>query len=233
MTRHSRNSCSGSVFTYAERARMAGRMGEEDKNNLMNMGETRARPGQCALCSSICVDPCCCPEGHLGCRECFLLSLLTQKKRYTAELRAYEQGMAPEAPGDSCLQTKDFLEQQTIAGARPGSVARRGDDLPFWMQHTKDHDRRAGKPKREDYSSCIAAGSPHPVSVRALHSLRMKVTEYGASCFNCGAALVRCFAQVECGHVLCEGCNALTKDGCPYCEAKGRKLELASANKHV
>ena len=80
MTRHSKNSCAGPVFTYHERQRT-------------NWGTQSARITShaikpfdcCALCLHSAVDALVCHKGHLYCKECIYDSLLQQKERHRAD----------------------------------------------------------------------------------------------------------------------------------------------------
>ena len=75
MTRHSKNSCAGPVFTYHERQRT-------------NWGTQSARITShsikpfdcCALCLHSAVDALVCQKGHLFCKECIYNSLMQQKQ---------------------------------------------------------------------------------------------------------------------------------------------------------
>ena len=86
MTRHSKNSCAGPVFTYHERQRTNwGTQSERITSHSIKPFDC------CALCLHSAVDALICHKGHLYCKECIYESLMQQKQRHKDEQAAREE----------------------------------------------------------------------------------------------------------------------------------------------
>jgi nitric oxide synthase-interacting protein len=101
MGRHSKNNNALPFFTHAER-------------QMLDYGTREQRLGRdsmrdydaCYLCLSRARDPVCCDQGHLGCRECVLENLLSQKK----DMARWEKQFAKQQ--ERLQQEQQQLEQQ-------------------------------------------------------------------------------------------------------------------------
>ena len=77
MTRHSKNSCAGPVFTYHERQRT------DWGTQSVRITSHAIKPFDCcALCLHSAIDALVCHKGHLYCKECIYESLVQQKDRH-------------------------------------------------------------------------------------------------------------------------------------------------------
>jgi len=85
MSRHAKNNTSAPVFTYYERSRL-------------KYGTQKQRVGKdslkhfdsCCLCLQPVVDPLCCLQGHLFCKECIYECLLAQQKDIKRQKKLWE-----------------------------------------------------------------------------------------------------------------------------------------------
>lgn len=86
MTRHSKNSCAGPVFTYHERQRT------DWGTQSARITSHSIKPFDCcALCLHSAIDALVCHKGHLYCKECVYSSLVQQKERHKAEEASREE----------------------------------------------------------------------------------------------------------------------------------------------
>jgi len=100
MSRHAKNNTASAVFTYYERSRL-------------KYGTQRQRLGKdsmkhfdsCSLCLQTVVDPMCCLQGHLYCKECIYESILSQKKEIKRHKKQFEEQQQE-------LQEKEELKKQ-------------------------------------------------------------------------------------------------------------------------
>ncbi|PWN50980.1 hypothetical protein IE53DRAFT_386689 [Violaceomyces palustris] len=85
MGRHSKHNTALGHFTYAEYQMTQDQWGSKK----LRLGKESMRGFDCcSICLSGAVDPVCCSEGHLFCRECILTYLVTQKQEI-AKQKAY------------------------------------------------------------------------------------------------------------------------------------------------
>lgn len=90
MSRHSKNNTANSVFTYAERQKLAKEYGSAKSR----IGQDSQRTfEQCHLCLMKAAQPVCCLEGHIFCKDCIMSNMLDQKKalKEAAAKKEYNQ----------------------------------------------------------------------------------------------------------------------------------------------
>jgi nitric oxide synthase-interacting protein len=90
MSRHSKNNTANSVFTYAERQKLAKDYGSAKSR----IGQDSQRTfEQCHLCLTTANEPVCCLEGHIFCKDCIMSNMLEQKKalKQAAVTREHDQ----------------------------------------------------------------------------------------------------------------------------------------------
>jgi len=86
MSRHAKNNTASAVFTYYERS-------------ILKYGTQKQRLGKdsmkhfdaCSLCLQPAVDPLCCAQGHLYCKECIYENILSQKKEIKRNKRKFDE----------------------------------------------------------------------------------------------------------------------------------------------
>jgi len=86
MSRHAKNNTASAVFTYYERSRLKygtqkQRLGKDSMKHF----------DACSLCLQPVVDPLCCLQGHLYCKECIYENILAQKKEAKRNKRKFEE----------------------------------------------------------------------------------------------------------------------------------------------
>ena len=84
-SKHSKNNTAKGYFTYHEKKKagygsMHARLGKDAMKAF----------DHCTLCLQPVVQPLCCNEGHIFCKECIYSNLLTQKKTIKKELADWE-----------------------------------------------------------------------------------------------------------------------------------------------
>eukprot|EP01105_Mastigella_eilhardi_P021430 TRINITY_DN5188_c0_g1_i1.p1 TRINITY_DN5188_c0_g1~~TRINITY_DN5188_c0_g1_i1.p1 ORF type:complete len:178 (+),score=48.08 TRINITY_DN5188_c0_g1_i1:39-572(+) len=86
MSRHAKNNTASSIFTYHEKTKL-------------NYGTRKATVGHesiknwdaCSICLLPAVDPMCCCDGHMFCKECILQNALRQKKDIKQRTQMWEK----------------------------------------------------------------------------------------------------------------------------------------------
>lgn len=210
MTRHSRNACAGSVFTYAERRRMDGHDTADIPAGWIAQVDT------CFMCMKRAEQPCVCSQGHVGCRECFLSTLLARQKEKKKRMDGQE--VVDEGKIDNS-QVETFLAQQ--------QVLKETDN----HQHQHHHPSRPSAPTtkkmvnfmdEQKRPGCPGGSEPHPLSIKSLHSVSFKYSSLDRAvvCFRCQGRLQReAHSYQPCGHVVCALCteHTATSMTCPVC----------------
>lgn len=258
MTRHSKNSCAGPVFTYSERQRT-------------NWGTQSARINShaikpfdcCAICLHAAVDAVVCQKGHLYCKECIYESLLQQKERQKDEqavrddrerrqrlqeeqkqqehdesdihhfIQTEQSIFATPATASSASATSPttavvpYEAIQTSKGTAyiPNKSAATHSTKPllpsFWVPSLTPSTTDTARPTVPPHTVCPAG--QHRLRLRQLRPLRFTLSPSSSatgtarpSCPSCQRDLTnasRPTALYACGHVVCGGCVAATRDG--------------------
>ncbi|KAI8055464.1 hypothetical protein BDF22DRAFT_742051 [Syncephalis plumigaleata] len=136
MTRHSKNNTASSVFTYAER-------------EMLKYGTQRKRLGRdsmrdydaCFLCLHTVRDPLCCPQGHLGCKECFYENILAQKREIARNIKLAEEQQKAEQASSNGAQAQQALIKE-FEGAQmstnKSTPASSNGESPFSREETSE-----------------------------------------------------------------------------------------------
>lgn len=226
MTRHSKNSCSGAFFTSYEKSSLKGLYGTQVARTS---GDSLRRPLTCHIClydpvntgknKNDFVDMMVCSEGHVACKECWIKSLLKQKrltkeaKTKAAETKQKHEQLMKEK--ERCLALAKFEKKCLSNEVKIVS----GDSIK-----AKERDFLIDLPEIIEKSKCMADNPPHPVTMKSLSSISASnICTVCSSDF--GNVIV---ALLPCGHLTCEDCYAHVKDSkCSKCDAEavcGRKL---------
>lgn len=72
MSRHSKNCTAGSVFTYAEQAKLKHYGSQQQRLGTESMRKFEF----CYLCLHFAKEPMCCDQGHLFCKSCIITYLV-------------------------------------------------------------------------------------------------------------------------------------------------------------
>ncbi|KAM0683650.1 hypothetical protein MDAP_001223 [Mitosporidium daphniae] len=184
MTRHSKNNTSASVFSYSERSKLA--YGTIERRHTR---DTVKKFDACYLCFLTAIDPVCCSEGHLSCRECIISTLLSQKnsskelanKKAALEKRAAELD-AEEARKDALQKEQMFIRategkinpQRTDSSGMANALAL-SSSCSFWIPEKAPNFSllEGGKALKAPPSktSCFGGFSPHSITLRSLITL--------------------------------------------------------------
>lgn len=209
MTRHSKNNCSGSVFTYAERH---GRDREVyAAGALAQTSETKKSVDTCFMCMNRSTDPVLCgPTGHIGCRECFLTSILQQKRTYKKLLSEYEK-LKFDKVEEGTSKIESFERQQRILDRPEVDPVKPDQKLAsFWNISPKDVKHDLKKPSKD---VVCKVGKPHELSISSLIPISMKYLNDQLVCFQCDRGIIfDAVVSRNCGHLFCVKCSP--KDGC-------------------
>eukprot|EP00026_Physarum_polycephalum_P011194 Phypoly_transcript_11399.p1 GENE.Phypoly_transcript_11399~~Phypoly_transcript_11399.p1 ORF type:complete len:316 (+),score=61.30 Phypoly_transcript_11399:96-1043(+) len=86
MSRHAKNNTASAVFTYYERSRLKYGTQKQrlNKDSLKHFDA-------CSLCLQPVIDPMCCLQGHLYCKECIYANILAQKKEIKRSKKHFEE----------------------------------------------------------------------------------------------------------------------------------------------
>jgi hypothetical protein len=202
MTRHSKNSCAGSVFTYAERQRM--HLSDHIENK-----ERSSRPfGSCFMCmSSTAVDPVVCGSsfGHIGCKECFIKSILVQKRDNASKLKQFDLLSEKKTVDDPAANQIGFVLQQQAVSPHTSLKGEEGT-VPFWLKTLDGVKPQTPKPAKKVI--CLAESEhQHPLSLHGLIPLRPKFKIDLVVCEICDDKIHNTGVSFpSCGHVFCLGC---------------------------
>ena len=230
MTRHSKNNTSSSIFSYAERSKLA--YGTVEKRHTR---DTVKEFDACYLCFLTAIDPVCCGEGHLSCRECIITALLSQKnsskelagKRAALEKRTAELD-AEEARKEALRVEMEFVRamegKASTHRASPSGKSSAHSSCSFWIPEKApnvsliENGKAPKTPSSPQNGTCCFGGpSPHPITLRSLVSLnfatRASFSKEEKICPICFRSLNNNFQLLAfkgCGHVLCNECVELS-----------------------
>lgn len=183
MTRHSKNNTSSSVFTYAERSKLL--YGSVEKRHTR---DTVKEHDACYLCFLTAIDPVCCSEGHVSCRECVLSTLLSQKYaskeselKEIARINKINGVKAEEARMEAVKREKNFIlaSQGGVPMDNPTKLDayQSLSSCSFWIPEkipTASLLLENGSKKKTITKStlCNGGSSPHSITLRSLTALK-------------------------------------------------------------
>jgi nitric oxide synthase-interacting protein len=236
MTRHSKNNTAGAFFTSSER----GRLSQYGTQHQRVARDSFRRPDACYVCLQPAIEPLCCPEGHLFCKECILQSLITQKKTIATQQQAFEAQQArqqAEAEEERSTELKRRItefesnskRQKTTDSANTAPSTTKAQLNAFWMPSKTPTAASTiiSAPKKETF--CPA--SDHPVTMKRMTFVKWTIRDEKCICKLCfkDIALVNGIVLfTTCGHTICKKCceQVGTLDKCLDCGVNSSIVNL-------
>jgi nitric oxide synthase-interacting protein len=224
MTRHSKNNTAGAFFTSAERAKL------DYGTQSQRLGrESFRRPDSCHVCLQVAVDPVCCLDGHLFCRECILTFIVTQRAQLAQQLKDHQASQEKKVQAEKDLLAEEQRKRVDEFERAASGIKRikteleaKGStvDSAFWLPNrTPDATSSAEAPKKK----VICPAGEHPIVAKNLISVRWSKENDLCICKICSSSIAKATGVVllrECGHAFCTKCydQVSKKDKkCPEC----------------
>lgn len=228
MPRHSKNNTASSVFTYAER-------------NKLDYGTKHQRLGRdskrgfdcCFLCLDVAIKPMICSKGHIGCRECYLKTILLQKK----EIKKQKQKLLEkekEKVEKLNLEHKKQKEQQQEELEHLYSITGRNEQEPILKPRLAAYWLPSQTPNLIKEENIIVstvqcfASTPHLLRFKDLKNVEFTYLDNLLVCRSCRRELLAgtvIYTVLVCGEVFCQTCIKNTPN-CPDCSLSSKKLQI-------
>lgn len=206
MTRHSKNSCSGSVFTYNERHNHPDQQ-EHRKLGIQKSLESMRPIDTCTFCMKRSFDMVfCSASGHVGCRECFLNAIL-QQRRNNKKRKLSSAAQSRITTLDKGHDESEFLRQQTLFSNDNSIFGTNSPSSALFDKRARGSYSYRSEDSPTDTTYCIGEGSPR-LSLSSLVSVVPKYIDDILVCYLCDRAILKEAKIVKkCGHLLCNHCS--------------------------
>ncbi|MES1919205.1 hypothetical protein MHBO_001068 [Bonamia ostreae] len=233
MTRHSKNNTSLGYFTKAEKDKLKKDYGtieaRLDKRSIKNFCD-------CGICLKTAINPLCCNEGHIFCRECILKNILAQRKSHKNLKMAYKnhkaslknkQNIEIEKAKTEALKTFEktnntlnFADSNSQLEVETKSLENEYDSSVWGLRvKTPENKIRQIKkpnklkiicPRKQKTSENTKMGTlDHQISFKKLAKISFLLKNGEIWCKICDRKInnnCQTVALVDCGHVFCQKC---------------------------